>query len=284
MTTQTMAPATPQTSTPNTKQATKQATAQPALILCELSATPHEAVDSWSPFCMKVFRALRAHGLAYASLRGAMPSTFAKHNPAAQVPVLLIDGAAVADSTEILRAIEDMTGRRSCAESWLWEEFADTTLNGFVVAARWADDDNWRRTKLAYFGDAPALVRLLVAPLVRRHVKKGLVARDVWRRGAAACWARFERILDHLEARAPEDGFWVAGGISAADFAIFGQLQALRTPLTVEQSRSVARRPRLSRYLDRVDMATREGARLEDPFVAPPPRRISGAKLRAIAA
>lgn len=269
--------------TNSTSPTTNHRSAQPTLILCELAATPHEAVDSWSPFCMKVIRALRAHGLTYTSLRGSMPSAFAKHNPAGQVPVLLVDGVAVADSTDILRAIEDMSGVRSGAESWLWEEFADTTLNGFVVAARWASDENWPRTKEAYFGEAPLFVRAIVAPLVRRHVEKGLVARDVWRRGAEACWARFERLLDQLEERAPLEGFWMPGGISAADFALFGQLQALRTPLTVEQSRSIGRRSRLSTYLDRVHLATREGARSGDPFVVAP-RRISGAKLRAVAA
>ncbi len=71
------------------------------------------------------------------------------------------------------------------AEALLWEELADTALNGFVVAARWADDDNWARGRDAYFGDAPWFVGKLIAPQLRRRVVANLVARDVWRTGAA---------------------------------------------------------------------------------------------------
>ena len=100
-------------------------------------------------------------------------------------------------------------------------------------------------------------MRAIVAPLLRRGIVKNLVARDVWRAGADACWARFERVLDQLDARTPERGFWVGDELSAADFGLFGQLQAFRTPLTPKQSASVARRTALSAYLDRVDAATR---------------------------
>jgi len=57
-----------------------------------------------------------------------------------------VDGEPVHDSTRILERIDALTGAfsrgidaKTRAEAWLWEEFADTTLNGFLVAARWAD-------------------------------------------------------------------------------------------------------------------------------------------------
>src|SRR6202034_4731154 len=101
--------------------------------------------------------------------------------------------APVADSTRILRQIEQLAGPiggeldpRSRAEAWLWEDFADTSLNGFLVAARWADERNWPVVRGAYFGGAPWFVKALVAPRVRSQVVRGLVARDVWRAGAEA--------------------------------------------------------------------------------------------------
>jgi glutathione S-transferase len=89
-------------------------------------------------------------------------------------------------------------------------------------------------------------------------VVKGLVARDVWRAGPEACWKRFQVLLDQLDARAPEHGFWLSGPLSVADLALFGQLHSLRTPLTPWQAGEVARRLKLSAWLDRVDSATRE--------------------------
>jgi glutathione S-transferase len=79
-----------------------------------------------------------------------------------------------------------------------------------------------------------------------------LEARDVWRAGHDRCWQRFEVLLDQLDARAPERGFWCGRAISVADISLFAQLHSLRTPLTQPQADSLARRKRLSAWLDRV--------------------------------
>ncbi len=89
---------------------------------------------------------------------------------------------------------------------------------------------------------------------------KGLVARDVWRAGAEACWERFLTTLDELEGRAPRSGFWMGEGITVADIAIFAQLQSLRTPLTQWQSHAIAQKRALRGWLDRVDASTRDVA------------------------
>lgn len=239
--------------------------ASPALVLCELPDPGVEGLESYSPFCLKVHRALRAAGLSYERRHEGNPGAYRALNPTGQVPVLLVDGEPVFDSTKILARIEtlavvplsrssDVAAR---AEAWLWEELADTSLNGFLVAARWADDRNWDGVRAAYFKGAPWFVRALVAPRLRARVVAALVARDVWRGGARACWERLDATLDHLEMRAPASGFWLGGALSVADFALFAQLHSLRTPLTPPQAQAVAARRRLSAYLDRVDCATR---------------------------
>lgn len=235
----------------------------PDLTLLEMTGTPFADLESYSPFCVKVNRALQFHGLAY-ERRAVDRPALAKHNPQVQWPALLVDDVAVTDSTAILEKLEALSSRsllpadpRARSEAWLWEEYADTALNGFFVAARWADEDNWPGVKEAYFAGAPGFVRGLVAPMIRRGVLKGLVARDVWRAGPTACWARFERMLDQLDARAPVDGFWITeDALTVADIAIFSQLHGLRNPLTARQRDLIRRRDRLSDYLDRVHAAT----------------------------
>jgi glutathione S-transferase len=246
---------------------------QPNLTLCELTDPGFEGIESYSPFCLKTHRALRFAGLLYERRFGNAPADFKRWNPTGQVPVLLVDGKPVADSTRILQRIETLTGaftrgldERQRAAAWLWEEFSDTALNGFLVSARWAFDENWPLIRQAYFGAAPWFVQRLIAPKVRKKVMATLVARDVWRQGRDACWTRFLKTLDALEARTPDSGFWVSPTISVADVGLFGQLQSLRTPLTRAHAEQVARRPRLSNYLDRVDAATRaEQPTREDP-------------------
>ena len=234
------------------------------LILCELTDTGSAAIESWSPFCLKVHRALRAAGLRYTRNTSPNPATWREHNPTGQVPVLLVDGQPVADSTRILARIETLGGHtllpsdpRLRAEALLWEELADTGLNAFLVASRWADARNWPATRMAYFGGMPAPVRAIVPALLRRNVIKALVARDVWRRGAEDCWQRFETLLDALDERAPRAGFWSGDRVGVADVALFGQLHAFRSELTPWQRSAVESRAKLVAWLDRVDTATR---------------------------
>ena len=232
----------------------------PSLTLCELAETGLANAPSYSPFCTKVIAALKRAKLPYTSRRGAHPGVFKDLNPTGQVPVLLVGDEPVADSTAIIERIEALSdapmaaslSEREQAEAYLWEDYADTTLSGFLVAARWADDANWPRTKEAYFSAAPAPIAALIAPRARKGVIEALKARDLWRAGPKACWARFERTLDHLATCAPAQGFWVSKSISAADLALFAMLSGLRTPLTPAQGALVEARAPLAAYLDRV--------------------------------
>ena len=230
----------------------------PELVLCELADPGLPGFESFSPFCLKTHRALKAARLPYTRRHGSAPDTFRRYNPARQVPVLLVDGEPVADSTEILRRIVELRPGALAAdpEAWLWEELADSALYGFVLAARWADDRNWPLTRAAYFAGMPSLIRAIVPGRIRKRVLAGLHARDVWRAGAERCWARLEALLDQLDARAPERGWWCGRSLSVADIALFAQLHSLRTPLTASQAASVARRQRLSAWLDRVHEET----------------------------
>ena len=243
---------------------------QPKIVLCELGETGIPNVQSYSPFCLKVHRALGLAGLHYTSRRGA-PRDFRALNTVEQVPVLIVDDDVITDSTRILARIEKLavaSGQpslvpaepRARAEAWLWEDYADRALNGYLVAARWADDRNWPLVREAYFQGAPWLVKKLVVPMLRRKVMAGLVARDFLRAGEEALWDDFRRVLDCLEARAPRGGFWVGGEQpTVADVAIFGQLHGFRTPLTPAQARELTLRPALTDWLDRVDEATFPG-------------------------
>lgn len=246
-------------------------TSQPKIVLCEMPPTGIDNVQSFSPFCLKVHRALGATGLEYTSKHG-VPRDFASLNPLRQLPVLVVDEEEViADSTKIVAWIEQIAAKnggpsllprdaRARAEAWLWEDHADRALNGYLVAARWADDRNWPLVREAYFQGAPWFVRKMIVPRLRRKVVGTLVARDFLRAGEAALWDDFRRVLDALEARAPLEGFWVESDTpTVADVAIFGQLHGLRTPLTAAQGRELALRPALTDWLDRVDAATFPG-------------------------
>jgi glutathione S-transferase len=218
------------------------------LVVCELQETKIPGVESFSPFCTKVRMALAAARLPFTSRRAGNPGAFRRLNPSGQVPVLLVDGDAVSDSTRIVSRIEQLApGRidrgldaRGRAESLLWEEMADTMLNGFLVASRWADDANWPAVEEGYFGAMPAPLRWFVPRMARRRVRAALQARDVTRQGPEVLWRR-----------APREGLWLGAEVSRADLAISAQLASLCTPLTPWQAERVRSHPTLAAYLQR---------------------------------
>ncbi|HEY0134656.1 MAG TPA: glutathione S-transferase family protein [Nannocystis sp.] len=237
----------------------------PSLVLCELDRTDLPGLESYSPFCLKVHRALKSAGLPYTSRHGAHPGAHGDVSKNGQVPVLLLDGEAIDDSTVILARLAALQPTPAWAavdpqlhaEALLWEELADVSLGGFVMAARWADDRNWPAVQGALFGAAPWPVRRFIAPATRRRITATLVARDVWRAGPDACWRRFDTLLDSLERLAPAAGFWLGDHLTVADLGLFAHLHSLRTPLTPWQRARVEARPALLAWLDRVDLATR---------------------------
>jgi len=255
------------------------------IVLCELGDPKLPRVESYSPFCLKVHRALQLGGLSYERRHGVGPRAFKALNPAAQVPVLLLDDEPISDSTAIVTRLEEIApaplGRNLSAseraEAFLWEEMADTVLNGFLVAARWLDDENWVRTRRAYFETMPSAVRAVVPALLRRKVRKAMHAREIGRPDLGTTWQRFEQILDQLEARAPKNGFWISDAPSRADVAIFAQVWSFLTPLTPVQGERVSARPLLSAWLRRVDDACERarGATSRTLSVAAVPKRMA---------
>jgi glutathione S-transferase len=179
--------------------------------------------------------------------------------------VLLVGDEKVADSTKILHRIESlvpgsMTGgldAKGVAEVWLWEEFADTALYPYVLTTRWVDDRGRPVPRDAFFASVPGPIRGLVARIVRRSTIRKVFERDFTRAGLDACYERLGRVLDDLDARAPEEGFWLGPRATAADLGLFAQLHSLRLPATPWQAEVVAKRVRLSRWLGRVDVLTR---------------------------
>jgi glutathione S-transferase len=237
------------------------------LTLVEIGTCDEPGLESWSPFCFKAHRALQAAGLRYRRLILKLPNQGKRYNPTGQFPTLLVGDQPVPDSTNILRRVDELSGgkltaglsRRAAGEAWVWEEFADSTLNGFLLASRWADPDNWPRSRDAILGVLPPLLRKLLGPRFRADLVKKLVARDIWRAGPEACWQRFGDTLDQLEARAPtgDDGYWMGTPApTVADLSIHAQLQGIRTRLAPRQRAEIEKRLALARWLDRVQAAT----------------------------
>ncbi len=236
----------------------------PPLTLLDFPRSPYEGWDSLSPFVLKAIRALRFARLPFTHEHVPLLAVPFK-TPRGQLPVLRVGDEVLADSSAILERIDGVLApgvlsarldTRARAEAWLWEDYADSTLYPFVLAARWHDDASWARMKPAMFGGVPLPLRAGLASFVRHGILSRLVTSDFTRAGIGDCFARLEKVLDGLEARAPQSGFWVGATLSVADLALFGQLHTLRSPVSQASVAKLAARRTLSAYLDRVGAAT----------------------------
>jgi glutathione S-transferase len=237
----------------------------PDLVLYDFPADPQlPGYPTFSPFVLQVHRALTLARLPYRHERVPYQN-IRRLNPTNQLPVLRVGDELLPDSTLIMHRIEQLAPGslsaglepRALAEAWLWEEFADTALYPQVLATRWADERGWAVVKPAFFGGFPPGLRDLVAGAIRRRTLGMLRGRDFLRRNLELCVERLQRVLDHLEGRAPESGFWLGAKPSVADLGLFAHLHSMRMPKTPFRAEDIARRARLSRWLDRVDEATR---------------------------
>jgi len=223
---------------------------------------PFPGVDSGSPFCTKVHRALAFKGIAYRPKNAASPAAIKRINPRGKLPVLEIDGRLIADSSAILRALDELQpaprlypeGAAARARVEVLEDWADESLYWFCVHQRWGVDENFPRLakELTFI---PVALRWIVPSMIRRGVVKSLFAQGLGRLTQDEVLAQLEARLDMLVGLLGQDPFFCGDAPTAADFAIFGPLQGLRQEMTPAARERVNARRSLVDWMKRVDEA-----------------------------
>ncbi len=224
-----------------------------------------EGLESGSPFCIKVHRALCAKGLAYAVRNVGSPAEMKRINPGrSKVPVLEYDGELTCDSTAIFALLEDRhpeppllpADTAARARVQLLEDWADEALYWFPVYLRWQDDENFKVLVKAFFSKLPPPMKWFVPGIVRKGVLKQL-------RGQGLGLENQERVLQLLEGHCRmlegllgEDDYLCGDALTAADLAVFGPLVALRAKVTPQGRKLLGEHPRLLDWMKTVDEAT----------------------------
>ena len=222
-------------------------------------------VESASPFCAKVHRALAFKGIKYKTHVVGSPAEMKRINPGVgKVPVLEFDGQMIADSTRIIDWLElhqpapalRPADPRLAALDRLLEDQADEGLYWFAVYMRWLVPGNFAPFAKRAFGKLPPLVRNLVPVLARKTVVKQMHGQGMGRLPLERVLADFDRQLNNLEALLSDAPFLLGDQLYACDLAVFGPLRQLAMPTLVESAERVRRRPILLAWLKRVDAAT----------------------------
>lgn len=219
--------------------------------------TPALGLMNASPFCMKVEVFLRLTGLPYRAVNGAMPM----RAPKGKLPVLRDDGQTIADSEAIIAWLQKrhaevipaamrapITGTAHVIRRMLEEHtyFA-------MLWLRWIDDAGFAKTRPAFFGGMPPLLRTLVPAMVRRKMRRDLVGQGIGRHGAAEIALRACADLDALAVVLGESPFFGGrepGAIDATTYAFLAN--ALWAPIDSLPRRHLQEQPPLVAYCERM--------------------------------
>jgi glutathione S-transferase len=216
-----------------------------------------------SPFVEKVARALGRKRLRFERVGVRSPADFAKWNPTARkMPVLEVDGVRVFDSTFILRKLDELApdpplfdrDPSIAAAQRLLEDWSDEALYWQVMALRWVPqhaDASARQIAAS----APAFLRPLAVPMIKRKIGRMPQVQGTGRLPYEVLLREIARTLDDLVCLLGERPFFYAQEPSAADLAIYGELESACSGPTPEFERMLSERPALLDFRKRIEGA-----------------------------
>ncbi len=192
-----------------------------------------------SPFCLKarIFLNLKKVPYRRVTLTVRRLPELRRLNILGKVPVLVANGRAVPDSSQIAQVLEEqfpkppLLPKDAAARAYchLLEEWADEPLYWIIGAFKWLNPRN--RSK-AYAATAEMAAAFIPPPLLGFLVRNTMVRRY-------RAWGYTARVLPHLETRMKENltcldqllsdkAFLLGKYITLADIAVYSQLAWMR--------------------------------------------------------
>jgi glutathione S-transferase len=148
----------------------------------------HELPGAWglpsiSPFCLKLQTWLRIAGLPYTTV--VDPTPFKA--PKGKLPFIEHDGKRIGDSGFAIDYVTEMLGvdpdaglsASDRASALALRRMVEENLYWSMVYDRWMVEENWNVFRDVVLGGVPAPLRIVVAPIARRGVRRQLVGHGI---------------------------------------------------------------------------------------------------------
>jgi len=214
--------------------------------------------ESASPFCVKVRNAMRYKRIGFDTINATSPGQVRKLNPRGKLPVVIDGGLKLADSTDIIRHLEERHPEprlypqepRTRAMALMIEDWADESLYWHVVYERWQVPEQFARFAEVVFSPVPAAMRPMVRMFFGRQTRGQLRGQGLGRLGLDEQREKFRAALDWLEVMI--DGQFLCGGeLSIADVAVAAQVDALNIPFTPVAEAEIHAHAKVMKWLER---------------------------------
>lgn len=220
-----------------------------------------------SPFCDKVRRALRLKAIPFRTVEISLLDTLRGKlktlSPAAKLPVLELDGAKLADSSDILRWLDEHypaprlipADPKEQALAHFLEDWADESLYFVEMHLRFTLPHNavrWVGEAAAHDNPVMQRVAQTVMPLAMRRTTE---AQGLGRKPLGVILRDLEQHLRMLEQWLDGREWLVGERISVADLAVYAQLNCIAG--ATEGYQILTLHPTVRAWMDRVDGASR---------------------------
>lgn len=180
-----------------------------------------------SPFVIKADVLLKMSGLQYAQA----PMSFSGA-PKGKIPYIRDGGMILGDSHFIRRHLEtrhgvDFSGGYSGQEllgAWAAERMLEEHFYFLSVYERWLIDENFEKGPRQFFDAAPAPLRPVLRFVIRRKVRKMLIAQGLGRHTAAERFELGKGDVDSVAAMLGDNTYLLGENICGADATVFGCL------------------------------------------------------------
>ncbi len=212
-----------------------------------------------SPSCAKVRACLNVKNVSYQRVPVTVfrRRELGRLNPLRKVPVLVADGIPIADSSRIVRVVEErfprppLLPRQPEARAYcdLLEEWADEALTWIVRAFVWLNPRN-RKTAYAACRDWAGRLPVSVAgTLAHLTMARRLRAWGYTRRALPELEARMKSNLASLDELLGENRFLLGKYLTLADIAVYAPLAWMQK---YEERRLLDSAPRVRQWMDRL--------------------------------
>jgi glutathione S-transferase len=209
-----------------------------------------------SPFVIKAQMLLKLAGLPFVEKRGGLRGA-----PKGKLPFIDDDGARVADSTFIRLHIEKRHGfdfdaglsNEQRGQAWALEKMLEDHLYWLAVSDRWMNDANFNKGPVRFFDVAPAVLRPLIIPLVRRNVRRNLAGQGLGRHTEPERAELARRAVAALADMLGDKPFLMGDAPCGADATALAFVASGLCPLFESATRTAMEdRPNLVAYRDRM--------------------------------
>ena len=206
-----------------------------------------------SPFCIKALTLMKMSGLAFEAKQMSF-----KQAPKGKAPYLVDGSKVVADSYFIQRHLEishsvDFSGgykTQDLAKGWPVERMLEEHFYFLAMNIRWLRDENFWIGPYQFFAGVPALIRPVIARIVRKKIIKTQHLQGLGRHSAEQRFELAKGDLAAIESLLQKNRFLLGNKPSGADASVFGFIWTAECPYFKSEIGDYIRsRPVLMNYL-----------------------------------